>query len=129
MTAGIYNVHLNNHELYINYTGPTPPTAVKAASGANLGSIRVMWVAPSDTGDLPIAGYSIQYRIRGTSSYFTRLSQPQPTEYTITGLHLGTTYQIRLATVTAKVIGPYCCMQIGSEIFARTLDGKQTAQS
>ena len=105
--------------------GPDPPAAVTAVPGANLGSIRVTWVAPSETGGLPIAGYSLQYRIRGNSSYTTMLSQPQPTEATITGLRLGTTYQIRLATVTSIGIGPYCCRQNGSEVFARTFDGKQ----
>ena len=104
--------------------GPDPPTALTAAPGPHLGSIRVMWVAPSDTEDLPIGGYSIQYRIRGTSSYCLQLSQPQPTEYTITGLRLGTTYQVRVATVTAVGIGRYCCIQNGSEVFARTLDSK-----
>ena len=104
--------------------GPSPPTAVTAAPGPHLRSIRVMWVAPSDTEGLPIGGYSIQYRIRGTSSYRLHLSQPQPTDYTITGLVLGTTYQFRIATVTTLGIGPYCCIQNGSEVFARTLDGK-----
>ena len=120
--------------LYVPFTvtaaiGPKPPTAVTAAPGPHLGSIRVMWAAPSDTEGLPIAGYSIQYRIRGTSSYTTQLSQPQPTEATIIDLCLGTTYQVRVATVTAIGIGPYCCIQNGSEVFARTLDGKQTVQS
>ena len=109
--------------------GPHPPSAVTAVPGASLGSIRVTWVAPSDTGGVPIAAYFIQYRIWGSAYYATQSSQPQPTEATITGLRLGTTYQIRLATVTAIGIGPYCCTQNGSEVFARTHDGKQTVQS
>lgn len=109
--------------------GPNSPTAVTALPGANFGSIRVMWVAPLDTGGVPISGYYIQYRIRGSTSYATQLSQPQSTEDTITGLRLGTTYRIRLATLTAIGIGPYCCVQIGSEVFARTHDGKQIIQS
>ena len=109
--------------------GPHPPSAVTAVPGARPGSIRVTWVAPLDTGGAPIAAYFIQYRIRGSSSYVTQSRQPQPTEATITGLRLGTTYQIRLATVTAIGIGPYCCRQNGSEVFARTHDGKQTVQS
>ena len=120
--------------LYVPFTvtaaiGPNSPTAVTAAPGPHFGSIRVVWAAPLDTDSLPIAGYSIQYRIQGTSSYATQLSQPQPTEATITGLRLGTTYQVRVATVTAIGIGPYCCIQNGSEVFARTLEGKQTVQS
>jgi len=110
-------------------TGSNPPTAVAAVSGVNLGSIRVTWVAPSDTGGLSIAGYSLQYRIRGSTSFATQLSQPQPTEATITGLRLGTTYQVRVATVTAIGIGPYCCTQNGDEVFARTRDGESSVQS
>ena len=109
--------------------GPHPPSAVKAVPGASLGSIRVTWVAPSDTGGVPIAAYFIQYRIRGSTSFTTQSRQPQPTEATITGLDPGTTYQIWLATVTAIGIGPYCCRQNGSEVFARTHDGKQIVQS
>ena len=109
--------------------GPDPPSAVTAVPGASLGSIRVTWVAPADTGGLTIAAYFIQYRIRGSASYVTQLSQSQPTEATITGLRLGTTYQLRLATVTALGIGPYCCRLKGSEVFARTLDGKQIVQA
>ena len=105
-------------------SGSKPPTAVTAVPGVNLGSIRVTWVAPSDTGGVPITGYYIQYRIRGSASYDIQLSQPQPTEATITGLRLGTTYQVRLAALTAIGIGPYCCAQKGSQVFARTRDGK-----
>ena len=110
-------------------TGSNPPTAVAAVPGVNLGSIRVTWVAPSDTGGLSIAGYSLQYRIRGSTSFATQLSQPQPTEATITGLRLGTTYQVRVATVTAIGIGPYCCTQNSDEVFARTRDGESLVQS
>ena len=105
-------------------SGPKPPTAVTAVPGVNLGSIRVMWVAPLDTGGVPITGYYIQYRIRGTTSYAIQLSLPQRTEATISGLRLGITYQIRLAALTAIGIGPYCCTQNGSQVFARTRDGK-----
>ena len=95
-----------------------------AVPGVNLGSIRVMWDAPLDTGGVPITGYYIQYRIQGSSSYAIQLSQPQPTEATVSGLRLGTTYQVRVAALTAIGIGPYCCTQTGSQVFARTRDGK-----
>ena len=122
---------LNQYELFAVTVaiGPHPPSAVTAVPGARPGSIRVTWVAPLDTGGVPIAAYFIQYRIRGSSSYVTQSRQPQPTEATITSLDPGTTYQIRLATVTAIGIGPYCCRQNGSEVFARTHDGKQIVQS
>ena len=95
-----------------------------AVPGVMLGSIRVTWVAPLDTGGVPITGYYIQYRIRGTDSYDIQLHQPQPTEATIAGLRLGTTYQVRLAALTTIGIGPYCCTQKGRQVFARTRDGK-----
>ena len=109
--------------------GPHPPSAVMAVPGARPGSIRVTWVAPSDTGGAPIAAYFIQYRIQGSTSFSTQSRQPQPTEATITGLDPGTTYQIWLATVTAIDIGPYCCRQNGSKVFARTHNGKQIVKS
>ena len=121
----------NQYELFAVTVaiGPHPPSAVTAVPGARPGSIRVTWVAPSDTGGVPIAAYLIQYRIRGSASFVTQSRQPQPTEATITGLDPGTTYQIWLATVTAIGIGPYCCRQNGSGVFARTHDGKQIVQS
>ena len=105
-------------------SGSKPPTAVTAVPGVNRGSIRVTWVAPLDTGGVPITGYYIQYRIWGSASYAIHLSQRQPTETTVSGLRLGTTYQIRLAALTAIGIGNYCCIQNGSQVFARTHDGK-----
>ena len=105
-------------------SGSKLPIAVTAVPGVNLGSIRVTWVAPLDTGGVPITGYYIQYRIRSSASYDIQLSQPHPTEATISGLRLGTTYQVRLAALTAIGIGPYCCTQNGSQVFARTRDGK-----
>ena len=121
----------NQYELFAVTVaiGPHPPSAVTAVPGARPDSIRVTWVAPSDTGGVPIAAYFIQYKIQGSTSYVTQSRQPQPTEATIDGLDPGTTYQIWLATVTAIGIGPYCCRQNGSEVFARTRDGKQIVQS
>ena len=57
-----------------------------------------------------ITGYSVQYRIRGTSSYSTRsVSGSGTTTYTITNLNLDTVYEVRVASVGPLGVSGYCC--------------------
>lgn len=93
----------------------TPLTVASAV--ANLAGTRgdrqvtLTWVAPSDTGGAPVTDYVVHYRIQPPP-----LQQPQPwqlftdgvsaaTQVTVTGLENGTTYQIRVAPVTAAGTG------------------------
>ena len=71
--------------------------------------IRVSWTATPPTG-LPITGYSIQYKIRGSGMTYVNVTVGAgTTQRDITGLQSSTQYQIRVATITGLGTGPYCC--------------------
>ena len=74
------------------------------------GKITVTWQGPTLGPGQVITGYSVQYRIRGTSSYSTRsVSGSGTTSYTITNLNLGTVYEVRVASVGPLGVSGYCC--------------------
>ena len=65
-----------------------------------------------------ITGYSVQYRIRGTTSYTTRsVSGSSTNSYTITNLNLGVVYEVRVASVGPLGLSRYCCGS-GKEVTA-----------
>ena len=86
------------------------------------GVIRVSWTAPTvPRGELPIAGYSIRYKVQNSSmlKYWTTMSN---SENEVTGLNPGTVYRVYVAGVSAIGRGPYCCE--GNPILVMTYDGK-----
>ena len=87
------------------------------------GVIRVSWSAPTVSSDeLPVAGYSIQYKVRAaTDNDSTLMVQSSPAE--VTGLHPGTMYQVFVASVNALGTGEYCCRI--ATVYVRTHDGKR----
>ena len=74
------------------------------------GKVRVTWSRPTLGPGQVITGYSVQYKRRGTTSYTTRsVSGSSTTSYTITNLHLGTVYEVRVASVGPLGQNGYCC--------------------
>ena len=74
------------------------------------GKIRVTWSRPTLGPGQVIAGYSVQYRRRGTISYTTcSVSDSSTTSYTITNLNLGAVYEVRVASVGPLGLSGYCC--------------------
>ena len=72
--------------------------------------IRVSWTAPTLPTGLPITGYSIQYKIKGSGmTYLTVTVGAGTTQGDITGLQSSTEYRIIVATRTGLGTGPYCC--------------------
>ena len=73
------------------------------------GVIRVSWTAPTvPSGELPITGYSIQYRVGMIANNIkTLMVQSSPAE--VTGLLPGTEYRVFVASVNALGTGQYCC--------------------
>ena len=85
--------------------------------------IQVSWSAPTvPSGELPITGYSIRYKVRhGMDNFKTLMVQSSPAE--VTGLLPGTEYQVLLASVNALGTGEYCCSGRSSSIYVRIPNG------
>ena len=70
------------------------------------------WNAPTvSSGELPITGYRIQYKVKGvTDNDMTLMVESSPAE--VTDLVPGTEYQVFVASVNAIGIGKFCCRTI-----------------
>ena len=84
------------------FSKSTAPSAVTANAGTltNLGKIIVSWQAPSDTGNLPILNYILQYNSAGTWVNYASLPA-NTTTATVTGLTTGLRYSFRVAALTS----------------------------
>ena len=111
----------------------TPSTPVEAphpdrknVSGVAISRsvIRVSWSPPNvPNGELPITGYSVQYKVRREKdSVITLMVQSSPAE--VTGLLPGTEYRVFVASVNELGTGEYCCNEMSSSIYVRTPNGK-----
>ena len=84
----------------LEFDEPAAPTSVMTTVETN-GDITVTWTAPTDTGGLPITGYSVQYR-QGTSGGWTDATHTGVgTTATISGLTNPENYNVRVAAVNA----------------------------
>jgi len=84
------------------FSKSTAPSSVTATSGTltNLGKIIVSWQAPSDTGNLPILNYVLQYNSAGTWVNYATLPA-NSTSTTVVGLTTGLRYSFRVAALTS----------------------------
>ena len=82
-------------------TDPPPPAdaSVSVAALNEAGAAIVTWIKPILEVGQEISGYCLQYRRRGFTSYITHSVSGFNTEHTITHLQLGTTYEVRVASV------------------------------
>jgi fibronectin type 3 domain-containing protein len=79
---------------------PQSPTAVTAKAGDTKASVT--WVASTDTGGLPLTGFSIiaqTFPVATTQYHFT--APANASSYTVTGLQDGTQYCIKVSAVNA----------------------------
>ena len=107
-----YNAHLLNYTSLFSLTDVPQPTdgSVSVMALDEAGKVRVTWSRPTLGPGQVITGYSVQYRRRGTPSYTTHfVSGTNATSYTITNLNLGTTYEVRVASVGPLGLSGYCC--------------------
>ena len=89
------------------------------------GAIRVSWTAPTvPSGELPITGYIIRYKVQNSSDNFRYENVIPKSESQVTGLDPGTVYRVYVAGVSAILIGrgSYCCE--GTPVLVRTYNGK-----
>ncbi len=70
------------------------PTAVQV----NANAVRVSWTAPS-TGPTP-SGYRIYYQAEGDQTFTAVDTGQEDTEYLLTDLRPGTTYNIRMVALS-----------------------------
>ena len=88
---------------------PGKPTAVIAAV-TNTGLV-VGWTAPTDTGDLPITGYSVQYSTDG-STWQTATHTDTGTMVTIALSNPQDYNQVRVAAINPVGQGPYAAANV-----------------
>ncbi len=70
------------------------PTAVQVSATA----VRVSWTAPT-SGPTP-SGYRIYYQVEGDQTFTTVDTGQEDTEYLLTGLRPGTSYNIRMVALS-----------------------------
>jgi hypothetical protein len=81
------------------------PTNLLGTSGNQ--SIALTWTTPSNDGGSSITAYSIQYKLSSDSTFTTINTLTTSTNYTITSLTNGLTYNIQIATINSNGTGPY----------------------
>ena len=87
------------------------------------GVIRVSWTAPTvPSGELPITGYTIRYKVQNSSDNFRYWAAMANSETDITGLNPGTVYRVYVAGASAIILGSYCCE--GTPVLVTTYNGK-----
>ena len=81
------------------------------------------WTEPTvPSGELPITGYSIRYKVQNTNAFKYKNGNANSVEAIITGLDLGTVYRVYVAGVNAIGTGLYCCGRIS--VVVTTYNGK-----
>ena len=81
------------------------------------------WTAPTvPIGELPITGYSIRYNMQNSNVFKYKNGNANSVEAVITGLDLGTVYQVYVAGVNAIGTGLYCCGR--TSVVVTTYNGK-----
>jgi len=87
-------------------TVPGTPTALSAAGGNAQASLT--WTAPTDTGGISIADYSVQFSSDSGSTWttFSRTASATASQ-TVTGLTNGTAYVFRVAAINGAGTGAY----------------------
>ena len=87
------------------------------------GAIQVSWSAPNvPSGELPITGYSIQYKVQNSNIFKYKSVTANSVEAIITDLDLGTVYRVYVAGVNAIGTGLYCCGR--TTVTVKTYNGK-----
>jgi hypothetical protein len=91
---GRFAFQMRDGQLPQTATVPGAPKIVDAARGDAVGTVS--WTDPANTGGSPLSGYTLRYRIAGSSaSWTTRQADASP--YEIAGVANGTSYEVQVA--------------------------------
>ena len=82
------------------------PTKLKVSNLTSSG-LKLNWVPPVGGADFNLTGYSAEISSNGTDWQALPVSSAKSTSLTAKNLKVGTTYQIRLASVSGQKIGAY----------------------
>ena len=74
------------------------------------------------SGELPITGYSIWYKVQNSNVFKYKNVTASSVEAIITGLDLGTVYRVYVAGVNAISTGLHCCGS--TTVTVKTYNGK-----
>jgi hypothetical protein len=85
-------------------TAPGAPTLTGTVRGNGVGTVA--WTAPTDLGGSPISGYTVRWRIAGSSGAWTT-HDTAATPYLVTGLTNGLTYEVQVAAVNGTGTGDF----------------------
>ena len=97
------------HHLFLA-APPIPSRNSVSAILVDRQSVQVSWSAPTvPSGELPIIGYSIRYKVQNSSSFIYKSAAATSVEAMITGLVPGTAYRVYMAGLNAIGTGQYCC--------------------
>lgn len=90
------------------FGNPGAPRGVTAARGDG-GSVQVFWARPAHSGGKPVTHYRVQYARCSPGAtgchYATRVVSGSARDATMTGLHSGARYAVRVRAVTSHGVG------------------------
>ena len=70
----------------------------------------VLWSKIQHTSlSAPVISFAIQYRIEGEANYSTVFTGGPTNRWVVGSLQIGTTYEVRVASVSGMGNGTYCC--------------------
>ena len=90
----------------IPLSAPSRITSITLTKRVNNGpALEVSWTTPQT--DLAVLQYKVQYKMRGTTVWYSVTIQGSPplTSTTLTKLHAGTEYSVRVQAVSAAGAG------------------------
>lgn len=99
---------------------PDAPTNLELLA-TSTNSVTVRWVAPQYDGGSPVMGYRLLYKVNGVL-YWSSVGISGSTQYTLSPLNAGTTYQLKVGAYNSVGSGLY-----SSEIKATTQVGIPSA--
>ena len=93
---------------------PAKPAAPTVAPHVITSQLTITWTAPENTGKPAITGYKIRYR-KGTRGTFTEKTETVTgTSTTLTGLTMGTPYQVQVRAINNEGNSPWSDTGIGT---------------
>ena len=121
ITATVTATDSNNgtatHDVTISVTDELEPPDAPAAptvTGASQTSVTVNWTAPANAGRPDITDYNVRFRASGATEWSDHSFTGANTGTTITGLTVGTTYEVQVQAANAEGTGGWSASGSGA---------------